>query len=182
MTAVQTRRQVREARQRSRRSKAVAVAFCVYLFLLVWLVLFKLSVPWMGDAAMRHVKLVPYVSTVELSSGTPLEMLGNVLLFVPFGMYLALLSPRLPWWKVTGLFVGTSLFFEVTQYVLAIGSSDTTDIVNNTAGGVLGWTIVVLLLRFWPRLGGALARFCIVLTVAAAVLCVGFFLSPLHYR
>ena len=36
------------------------------------------------------------------------------------------------------IIAGISLLLEITQYILAIGSSDITDLITNTAGGLLG--------------------------------------------
>ena len=42
---------------------------------------------------------------------------------------------------------GTSLLLETTQYVLAIGRSDITDILTNTAGGLLGLVVYSMIVR-----------------------------------
>jgi hypothetical protein len=45
---------------RERTRPWLVALFGVYVVLLVWLVLWKLDVPWVGSGARRTVKLVPF--------------------------------------------------------------------------------------------------------------------------
>ena len=112
--------------------------FVVYLVLLTWAVLWKLEVPWVGEAGWRIVKLVPFVATSGAGASTPFDVVANLALFVPLGLYLGLLVPSWRWWKVACAAAAASLGLEVAQYVLAVGSSDLTDVVVNTAGALVG--------------------------------------------
>jgi len=133
----------------------LAVLFAVYLVLLVWVVLWKLEVPFLGTDDQRRLKLTPFAAGGGVGANTPVELGINVLLFLPFGIYLGLLADRWPWWKAAGIVAGTSLLFEVTQYVLAIGVADVTDIIVNTTGGLAGLGVLV-----WARCAGlGTARF-----------------------
>jgi glycopeptide antibiotics resistance protein len=165
----------------SRRGWLISL-FAVYLALLTWIVLWKLEPPYIGDGELRHIKLVPFVSTTEDGASEPFEVTANVLLFIPFGLYLGLLAPSLPWWKLAGLVAGASLTLEVIQYVLAVGSSDITDIVVNTAGGVAGLGLLVVARRaLQDEAGSVMTRVCSVMT-ALFLLASGIFIaSPLHY-
>jgi glycopeptide antibiotics resistance protein len=140
--------------------------FAVYLVLLVWTVLWKLDVPWVGgDTA---IKLVPFVRTGAAGPSAPAEVIVNVALFIPFGVYLGLLAPRRRWWTAAVAVAGTSLALEVVQYVLAVGRSDTTDVIANTAGGLAGLGLLVLARR---RLGvstaSVMTQVCSIGTVCA---------------
>ena len=114
----------------------------IYLVLLVWIVLWKLEPPWVGDH--RVLKLVPFVATRDAGASPAFDVISNVVLFIPFGLYLGLLLPSRPWWKTAGIFAGASLALEGTQYVLAVGSSDITDVIVNTVGGLTGLALVAL--------------------------------------
>ncbi|MBT2499396.1 VanZ family protein [Agromyces sp. ISL-38] len=137
--------------------------------------------PYVGEGALRHIKLVPFVPTAEDGASDPLEVIANVVLFVPFGVYLALLAPSWPWWKLAGVVAGSSLALEVTQWVLSVGSCDITDLVVNTAGGLSGLGLLVLArLRFQDRIGTVMTRVCSIGTVIF-LLAAGIFIAPLHY-
>ena len=71
----------------------LVMLFVIYLALLTWIVLWKLQIPYLGWRGMRHIKLVPFPPTARAGASEPLEVAVNVLLFVPFGLYLTLLAP-----------------------------------------------------------------------------------------
>ncbi|MFC8733966.1 VanZ family protein [Luteimicrobium sp. NPDC057192] len=160
--------------------------FGVYLVLLVWLVLWKLDVPWVGSGARRTVKLVPFVATDQNGPSKPSEVLGNVLVFVPFGVYLGLLAPRRAWWwtwaRALGVVALTSAALEAAQYVLAVGSTDVSDVLANTAGGVAGLVVVALVrLVLRGRTAAVLTGLCAVGTAVALLATAAFVTSPVRY-
>jgi glycopeptide antibiotics resistance protein len=160
----------------------LVVLFTVYLLLLVWLVLWKLEVPYVGAGALREIKLVPFGPTAEAGASAPFEVVANLLLFVPFGLYLGLLAPWWPWWKAAAAVVGTSLVLEVAQYVLALGSSDVTDLVVNTVGGLAGIGLLALARRrLQARTATVITRICAIGTALALIATGAFVASPLRY-
>ena len=166
-----------------RRGHGLLVGMLVaYLVLLAWTVLWKLEIPFAGDGSERQVKLVPFVATARAGASAPVEVLANILLFVPFGVYLRLLAPSARWWRLAGVVAGTSLLFEVGQYSLAVGRSDLSDVAANTAGGVLGLGLVGLVrLRLRDGTRPVMTRVCAALTVLS-VAAVGLFVaSPFRY-
>jgi len=143
--------------------------FAIYLALLVWVVLWKAHLPFIGRDDMREIKLVPFVSGEGYGFSDPYEVLANLLLFVPLGIYLGALGVK----GAVPIVIGTSLALEVAQFVLATGSSDVTDVIVNTAGGLIGLGLFALL-RPKPRLlvwtlgvGTALAVAAIVVVIAS---------------
>ena len=71
------------------------------------------------------------------------EVVMNVIVFVPFGVYLNMLVNSL---KKTILFgFAASLGFELIQLVLAIGSFDITDLLTNTTGALVGGAVYLLI-------------------------------------
>ena len=164
-----------------RRGWLVAL-FVLYLLLLAWIVLWKLQMPYVGEGALRHIKLVPFAPTPEDGASDPLEVVANVVLFVPFGLYLGLISPSWPWWKLAGVVAGSSLLLEVTQWVLSIGSCDIADLIVNTAGGLAGLGLLVLARRrLQDRTGTVMTRVCSIGTVLVVVAAGIFIASPVRY-
>jgi len=74
---------------------------------------------------------------------------GNILLFIPLGILLPWLWPRLRVWRGLELAVALSVCIEVLQYLSrAWGSyrmADVNDVILNGAGACLGLTLVALL-------------------------------------
>jgi glycopeptide antibiotics resistance protein len=156
--------------------------FVIYLLMLLWLVLWKLEVPWIGGGPLRRIRLVPFVASAGAGASTPREVVANVVLFLPFGVYLSLLAPGWGWWKKVGVVAGASAVIEVTQYALAIGSADITDVITNTAGGLAGIGLFVVMSRkLQARTTAVMTRTCLVTTVLALLLTGIFLASGLRY-
>lgn len=163
------------------RPRPLPLLFAVYLVLVAWTVLWKLDVPQVGAGGQRVVKLVPFVATAHAGASEPVELALNLVFFLPFGVYLGLLAPSWPWWRVAGILAGASALLEVAQYVLAVGSSDATDVVVNTAGGLAGLGAVVLARRsLRARTAAVVTRWCAVGTVLALVATGLFVASPVR--
>jgi glycopeptide antibiotics resistance protein len=172
----------RAAAAHAGRTGTLTVLFGVYLVLLVWTVLWKLGVPFVGDGAERVVKLVPLVATATTGASDPVEVAENLLVFVPFGLYLGLLAPSWAWWRAAGVVAATSLALEVGQYALAVGSSDVTDVVVNTAGGVVGLGLAALVRRrLAQRTTAVVTRICAIGTALALVAVALFLASPVRF-
>ena len=147
-----------------------------YLLVLLWLVLFKLSLDWgavVRDYGIRDLSLVPFA---HASWATRSELIDNVLAFVPFGLLAEVTVKRLSlWWKLGAMFL-VSVVLETTQYVLSIGFTDITDVMTNTLGGLLG-----LLLYGGARRLVAERKLDIAVTVAGTVLLVAVVLYRLLF-
>ena len=125
--------------------------FAAYLVFLVWAILFKFGFSLDAIRGTRVLNLIPYYN-----DGTaPLEfiwteIIGNVIIFVPFGLYLYLLGQR-DLIKDTLLIACFSLLLETMQWCFACGVSDITDVINNTLGGMIGLGLGMLVLGLFHR-------------------------------
>ena len=83
-----------------------------------------------------------------------MNLVGNVVAFIPFGMFLPWLFGRCRRLSLTVLFsFEFSLFVEITQLVFKVGSFDVDDLLLNTLGGALGflgYRIYVLIRKRMP--------------------------------
>lgn len=71
-----------------------------------------------------------------------LNLFGNVLAFIPFGMMLPIISWRYRrFTKVVSLTFLLSLSIECIQLLTRVGSFDVDDLLLNTLGGVIGFCI-----------------------------------------
>ena len=76
------------------------------------------------------------------------NLLGNVLVFVPYGLYLQTLLKNKAFAKSLLLVAATSVAVETTQLVFGLGTFDIDDVILNCLGGVIGIMFYKLLLRF----------------------------------
>ena len=125
------------------------ILFFIYCFLIVWCTVFKMSFRFQDIAALigpRRFNLIPFYYACDIS---PLfhirEVLLNVLLFFPFGVYLKMLDT--PCKKAFLYGASISLAIELCQLVFALGTFDITDFITNTAGTVIGICFHVILIR-----------------------------------
>ena len=166
-----------------RRRVLLIVMFVVYLALLVWIILWKLEKPWVGEAALlpHPFKLVPFVASGDAGASNPEEVVANILFFIPFGLYLGALAPSWRWWQLTAVFLGASLVLETAQNLLSTGSFDTSDLISNTAGGLVGLGILALARRRWgSRLPASVIGTAVSLVAIAALIVSPFRYGPQH--
>ena len=87
---------------------------------------------------------IPYENVYE--GDIPLfEAFLNLLIFVPFGIYLKMVGLSNKRIILSGF--SLSLIFEISQYFFKLGATDITDLITNTFGTVVGLYAYVLLCR-----------------------------------
>ena len=72
------------------------------------------------------------------------NLFGNILIFVPFGFFIAMASSSRSFFKALFNSLGLSLCVEIVQLFTRVGSFDVDDILLNTIGGVLGYILFVV--------------------------------------
>lgn len=121
--------------------------FVIYFIILTWVMLFKmeLDISLLQKMNFRSVNLIPFSASLEINGKIDVsEIILNIIAFIPFGIYFSIMNSRWKFIQKTLLFFGVSLFYEVMQYILAIGGSDITDLITNTLGGITGLGIYFL--------------------------------------
>ncbi len=151
----------------------VYIVMGIYLFFLCWLILFKLADSIDKIPSRRSINLIPfYYDQLSGSRFHMVEVLYNVIVFVPAGFYFTAFSKKKATWGIL-LCAILSLVFEVIQWIFALGSSDITDLITNTIGGALGGIMYVVLkklfkgkeVRIVSIIGAVLEFICISLLV-----------------
>ena len=115
-----------------------SVLFAIYFLLLIWIILFKGNVNF-EFGYYRKINLIPFGGSLIVNGKLQLdEIIQNILIFVPFGIYICMLKPKWSFIKKVMPAFFTSLVVEILQYILAIGATDITDLIGNTLGGIIG--------------------------------------------
>ncbi len=128
--------------------------FILYLIVLTWVILFKMELDFslLKNMNDRSINLIPFAESVTIDGKTDIsEILLNVIVFIPFGIYISMLHK--PWnfiQKIIPIFC-VSLLYEVLQYAFAIGGSDITDLIGNTLGGIIGMILFFILIRMFGK-------------------------------
>jgi glycopeptide antibiotics resistance protein len=115
------------------------------------------------DPAPRAEPWSPTLALIPFHDYEVGDALTNVVVFVPLGILIPLLMRRPSWWKVLLTAAAVSLTIELLQLAaqrLFSGGhvADVNDLIWNTVGGVVGFTIVVLVARV-PGIAAILQRF-----------------------
>ena len=127
-----------------------SVTFILYILLLVWIIALKCN---MKDAilgakiynqwftlAERFEMYLSYFAKTDFKDGAV-----NVLLFIPLGMMMPFLIEKRAYVKTVFICFLISVGFEISQILNCIGAFTYIDIINNTAGSIIGAMIHLLL-------------------------------------
>lgn len=116
--------------------------FSVYLIALYWIIVLKFNITAYHDRVERAINMIPFREAVLFQSQVDWnDTLLNILIFVPFGLYVGILWKKWSLGRKIALFFSASLVMEAAQYILIVGAFDITDLINNTIGGILGLLI-----------------------------------------
>lgn len=133
-----------------------------YNLIIIPYTLFLLYLMFFGMGRYQYddniVRMQPIISTVWFIEGTiswfeiVKIVLGNIVMFIPFG-FLGWFFPNLQdLKKLLIAFVSTIVIVEALQYFSRLGVFDVDDIILNTFGAYLGWqikrVIEIKLIRF----------------------------------
>jgi len=138
---------VEERREKSKNSqgKLTFGLFIVYLFFLIWIILFKMQFSYNSLPHLRGLNLIPFAcSVIKYNHLNYNEIILNVIIVIPFGLYLSMLKPDWSFWKKIIPIAGASFLFELLQFIFAIGGADITDLISNTLGGVVGIGLYIM--------------------------------------
>lgn len=132
---------------KNKRTILLHLLFIFYLAALTWIILFKMAVSWNTiDHGIRSLNLIPFKGAMITNGKINFsEMIDNILVFCPFGIYIGVLYRHWNFSEKVLAFFSVSLIYEVLQYIFAIGRSDITDVIMNTAGGIVGLVVYSLL-------------------------------------
>lgn len=128
--------------------------FAFYI-LLLGLILFRTHHPTRSVNLVPFRGVVSYISGNDLVSGQDsadvlhafalLNLLANLFIFVPCGVYITLFRKGKGIWKnVLWVFV-ISMLVEVVQFITKFGIGDIDDVILNSIGGLIGVLICRLL-------------------------------------
>lgn len=142
---------------------AIFAAIALYAAFLLKLLFFS-RVP----GSERSINLVPFASIAGYASNhSPgagrigfANIVGNILIFVPLGVYATWLRHRAPRWAIMLTIASISVAAEIIQGVLGVGASDIDDVILNCLGGLIGnlaFTLLSATLRKHSRVRSAIA-------------------------
>ncbi len=113
--------------------------FIIYAVMLVWVILFKMGFSIENLGYIRNINLIPFSQPAIVNDTMDVsEIIDNMVIFVPFGIFMGMLNGHRQWPRQLIPIFLTSLLLEIFQFILAIGASDITDLITNSLGGAAG--------------------------------------------
>lgn len=80
-----------------------------------------------------------------------IQIIANVLAFVPIGLLLGCAFGRMKWWKALAIGGEFSLLIEVLQFVFKRGFSEFDDVFHNVLGCAIGFAFYLMIERLTRR-------------------------------
>lgn len=130
-----------------------AVLFGMYLLVLIKLIVFKHPVDFTFTTSFFSLNsnFIPFRTILGYLGGEPSwriaidNLLGNILLFIPMGIFLPSLFRTITWKGIFAVALGFSVALEISQ-LFVIGTPDIDDVILNTFGAILGYFVFVAMI------------------------------------
>ena len=138
-----------------------AVFFVLYLVLLTYFLFFAEEMGRSPDARaeysynltlFKEIRRFLLYRNILGWRAVFLNIFGNVLAFMPFGFFLPVFSGRCKkFWRTAFYSFELSLLVELLQLVFRVGSFDVDDLLLNTLGGMAGYGLYRLFVRYYHQ-------------------------------
>lgn len=143
-----------------KRRRTAVFIFTAYCALMGFFLFFRVppegGLPY-GEKVLGRLNPVPFETICRfirlLGHSNPdfvrmavVNLLGNVVMFVPLGLLLPEVFPRLrAWWKTMLASAAGIVAVELTQMLTLLGTCDIDDLILNLLGAAIGWLVFRLL-------------------------------------
>lgn len=123
----------------------VAILFVIYLAVLIKLLIFKY--PSAMTFQIANGNYIPFKTILNYLNGGPIwtvairNIVGNIILFFPFGFFLPFFRHSINWKFVLISAFIISAAIEITQGIFQVGVVDVDDIILNVLGVVAGYGV-----------------------------------------
>lgn len=106
-----------------------------------WEKVLNLLNPAPFETICRYIGLLGHPNP-ELVRTAVINLAGNVILFIPIGIFVPAIFPKTGcWWKILLITLGAIVTVELTQMLTLLGTCDVDDVTLNVLGAMLGYLI-----------------------------------------
>ena len=139
---------------------AAGFLFLIYFVVLFYFLFFSEEMGRTYSERAYHYNLVPLKEIARFvkywrvlgMKAVLLNILGNVAAFLPFWFFLPVFSGRCKkFWRTAFYSFELSLLVELLQLVFRVGSFDVDDLLLNTLGGMAGYGLYRLFVRYYHQ-------------------------------
>ena len=131
------------------------ICFVIYMIILVYFLLLSDGFGRSEGYSEYRYNLVPFQEIIRFIkyrayidfSSVVINLLGNVVAFMPFGALIRwVVNRKMRWYQAVAYTFLFSLCVELLQLVAMVGVFDVDDLILNTLGGLFGFFVYYLLL------------------------------------
>ena len=129
------------------------IVLAAYSILMIWLLFFREgydpALPYMDQLKFnltpfatisRYVQHLTWANRQDLWGSAAVNLLGNIIMFIPLGFLMPRVFRRLrKLWKTLLLCIGIIVAIELVQLVTLVGTCDVDDLILNVLGIYLGY-------------------------------------------
>lgn len=117
--------------------RIIKVIFVVYIIVLFMSLIRFESI---GSVKSNDINIIPFSDYSDYPNVRDIfyNIIGNIIIFIPFGMYLNKLSSKTNTLLKFSVILVSSLIIEASQFFLKSGHADIDDLIFNSVGGLLG--------------------------------------------
>jgi len=108
------------------------------------------------------------------------NILGNIVVFIPYGLYLQVLLKNKAFGKSLLIVIVTSILIEIIQFVFKIGVADIDDVILNVCGGVIGIIGYKVLLKLFDEVSKTKTAITLISLVIGMPIMVIYFMIFIH--
>lgn len=105
--------------------------------------------------SLDNFNLIPFYTLFEMFSKggdvSILNLIGNIVMFMPFGFFPAVLWRNVKLWNAINITFSVSLFIEIVQLFITGRATDIDDLILNVIGGILGWCVYLIFKKIFPK-------------------------------
>jgi len=105
--------------------------------------------------SLDNLNLIPFKTIIEMLGEnfqvSYLNLVGNIIMFAPFGFFPPLLWGKGKFINSVWLTFNVSFCIEIVQLFLDDRATDIDDLILNTLGGIIGWCVYWLLKKIFPK-------------------------------
>lgn len=107
-----------------------------------WEKVLNLLNPVPFETIFRYIGLLSHPNP-NLVRTAVINLAGNVIMFIPIGVFLPVLFLKeRRWWKVLLITLGAIIVIELTQMLTLLGTCDVDDVTLNVLGAMLGYLLL----------------------------------------
>lgn len=118
-----------------------------YVFLVLCTTIF-----FREETFLKRYHLRPLWSYTELYNNIIVQLIMNIMMFIPIGLFSGGALKKKNIWNVIGIGLVLSLFIELTQLITTRGVFNVDDIIHNVLGSVIGFSFFVLCYKIIKRI------------------------------